>query len=385
MELAIYFRILRRKWWIALPVFLFTFIPVLVFTQNQPILYEATSTFVAKLSTSLEGDNRNLASALDILSRRVEIATTYAEVANSSLIKDMSSQQLRLAPEQRNGMDINSRVLAGTNIIIISVRGKDPELVTEFTNAIGRNTQTYVNGLYETYELALLDEAVVPDNPVKPQTVLFLSLGGLFGLALGMLAAFFSEYLNLASNVEGLDIIDGETGAYNDRYFQMRLQEELSRAKRNHSSLSVVLLDVNHHKELNGKSGVTVREALRRVVAITKLHLRDEDLVARVGDYLFALLLPDMTDIEAKEYVEILRTKIALAPFEIGRNGMKLQMNSSAGITNYEFDNRGLEDLMIQATRALKDATLGAKGRVALFSEIAEIHSSNGKRKEQSL
>ncbi|MEM2125329.1 MAG: diguanylate cyclase [Candidatus Methanosuratincola sp.] len=381
MELKVYLRILRRKWWIALPVFVFTFVPVLIYTINQPNIYEAKATYVAKLSASLEGDNRNLASALDILSRRVEIATTYAEVANSTLIKDLATREAGLSVSERSGMSVNSRVIAGTNVIVISVQGTDPELVKEFTNAVGKSTQSYVHGLYETYELALLDQAVTPKTPIRPQRSLYLGLGGIFGLALGLAAVFLSEYLQQSSLLEGFNIVDGESGAYNERYFQMRLHEELTRSRRNNTCLSVVLMEVNPQGELNGKSRNTKREALRRVVAISRLHLRDEDIVARVGDTLFALLLPDLKDEDTKNIIEVLRTKIAMAPFEIGINGIKLQLNSAAGITDFREESVGREELLIQASRALKDAATGVNGRVTVFSEIAGVQLTNGKGK----
>jgi capsular polysaccharide biosynthesis protein len=184
MELETFLRILIHRWRIIIPIFTITFFTTLIFTLNQPRIYEAKATYVAKLSPTIT-DNREFASILDILSSRIEIPTTYAEVANSRRIKALAGNKLNLSPEVLSNLSVDSRLIPGTNIIEVAVQGTNPNQVRDFANAIGSDTITYVQALYETFALVPLDEAVTPHSPVGPKTTLNLILGAILGLVLG--------------------------------------------------------------------------------------------------------------------------------------------------------------------------------------------------------
>jgi capsular polysaccharide biosynthesis protein len=194
MELKAYIKILLRRWFIALPIILITLGATTWYTLQQPITYSAKATYVARLDSRSMND-QDVASALDILSRRAEIATTYSEVAKSRRIKNFAASQIGLSQSERQSMSVNSRVIAGTNLLEISTVGGDPEMVSEFTNAIGEATIAYVRDLYEAYELVSLDDAVTPGAPAR-RPLVNIFLGGLAGLVLGLGVAFLSEYLS---------------------------------------------------------------------------------------------------------------------------------------------------------------------------------------------
>jgi len=194
MESKTYLHILARKWRIILASFLITFIATVVFTYTQPAAYQATGTYIVRVGATFQ-DDRGFVSALDTLSRRVEIASTYAEVTSSRMIRNLAADALGLSLEQREQLSVDSRLIAGTNILEITVEGRDPALVRDFANAVGAQTVAYVQKLYEAYELEPLDQAMLPESPVRPDKVLILSLGGLFGLILGAGLALITEYL----------------------------------------------------------------------------------------------------------------------------------------------------------------------------------------------
>jgi uncharacterized protein involved in exopolysaccharide biosynthesis len=150
MELKIYLRVLLRKWWIVLPAFLITFTATIVLTFTQAPTYEATATFVVVPTGSFE-DIWSLVDGLDTLSRRAEIASTYAEVAASRLIRRDAADELDLSQDQRKGLSVESQLLAGTNVLKITVEGSDPVLVRDFANVVGAKTMTYAQKLYEVY------------------------------------------------------------------------------------------------------------------------------------------------------------------------------------------------------------------------------------------
>jgi diguanylate cyclase (GGDEF)-like protein len=375
MELKIYLRVLLGKWWIVLPAFLITFTATVVFTFTQAPTYRATTTFVVAPSSSF-GDVQSFASGLDMISRRDEIASTYAQVAASRLIKRAAADELNLSQDQRGRLSVDSQLLAGTNVLMIVVEGNDPVLVRDFANVVGAKTVAYVQELYEVHDLRSLDQATRPASPVKPNKKLNLALGAILGLALGGGLAFLSEYLQAPlESMTNPGILDDETGAYNRRYFRQRLGEEMSRAERNKYPLSLALMNVDQLEVMGGSSSPQVRsEALRKVAVFLKQYLRQEDVVARLDGTVFAFLLPDTPGEEAQAIMEKLQTRIAWTPLEMERSGAKLNLSSATGVAAYQYNGTGQDEFLAKAQRALQQAEGASYSKVCLLSESGEDH-----------
>jgi succinoglycan biosynthesis transport protein ExoP len=195
MELRIYSRILIRRWWIVLLAFLSVFVATIAFTSAQAPTYRATATFiVAPKKLSFE-DTKSFMTGLDTLSRNLGIAGTYVEVSRSRMIKRESSTALNLSAEERGSLSVDSRLLAGTTVIEITVEGNDPTLAQSFAVMVGDKTTTYMQELYEAYDFKPLDPPSLPRSPARPRKTLNLALGAIFGLALGVGLAFLAEYL----------------------------------------------------------------------------------------------------------------------------------------------------------------------------------------------
>jgi diguanylate cyclase (GGDEF)-like protein len=373
MELKIYLRVLLRKWWVVLPAFLATLTATAVLTYSQLPVYSSTITYVVAPNSSFE-DVKSFTSGLDILSRRTEIAATYAEVVTSRRIRQEAADELNLSDEQRESLSIFSLVRAGTNVLEITVEGQDPLLVRVMANVVGAKTEMYVGDLYESYDLRLLDEATRATSPVGPNKTLNLVLGAVLGLVLGGGLAFFSEYLQTPlEGVTSLGVLDEESGAYNRRYFTQRLGEEMSRAKRNHYPLSLALMNVDHLEVMSKTFVLSARrEALRKVAMLLRQYLREEDILARVGHTTFALLLPDMPGEEAKAVLERLQARVSGALIELERSGVTLSLSSAAGVVDYQYNGTRQEELLNQANRALEEAEAGGFGKVYLPSKDRE-------------
>lgn len=207
MELRVYLRLLINKRWVVLSPFLVTLALTAVFTFAQAPVYRSAATFVVRPNISSENP-RDQVSGLEVLSRLTEIPSTYVEVANSRLIKQRAAEKLGVSSEQATSLSVQSRLLAGTNVLSIAVFGKNPTVVRNFADAVGDETAAYVQQLYEAYELAPLDRATLPAAPVKPNKWLNLALGACLGLALGAGLAFLAEYLQAPlepATVSGLD------------------------------------------------------------------------------------------------------------------------------------------------------------------------------------
>ena len=107
MELKHYLHILLGKWWLILIAIVVTVVPTYFYVNNQPWIYESKATFVIRPRASSDADAEGFVKAVDTLSNRVEINTTFAEVASSSVVKDRAQDALNLTGSQRRGLKVD--------------------------------------------------------------------------------------------------------------------------------------------------------------------------------------------------------------------------------------------------------------------------------------
>lgn len=371
MELRAYLRILASKWWIVLLTFLITYTMTLALTFIQKPLYQARATFVVTLGSPFRSD-KDFASAVDILSRRTEIGTTYATVMNSRRIRRLAGDRLNLSEEQRADVAVSSRLLPGTNVLEITTQAHDPVLARDFTNAVGAVTVAYTRGLYETYNLEPLDQANLPDTPIRPNKPLNLVLGALIGLVLGCSLAFLAAYLQAPTDqVANFAIMDSETGVYNRRYFELRLRQEVSRAKRTGDPLAIALLEIDRHAVLTTAPSSIRSEALRKAAMLLTPALREEDILAHWDGTVFAVLLPDRPEGQVRSTIASLQASLAATPLDLDAGGVRVNLQGVAGLALYSDGDMTSEDLVDRARQALVEAARAANATVYPLPALA--------------
>ncbi len=112
--------------------------------------------------------------------------------------------------------------------------------------------------------------------------------------------------------LEVIAMLDGLTEIPNRRAFQERYQLEYNRACRNHSLLSLAILDVDAFKQYNDNYGHFMGDVvLKRIAAVLKQTvMRDTDMVARIGGEEFVVMLPDASYEGVDEIMERIRSTI---------------------------------------------------------------------------
>ncbi|MGH9545711.1 MAG: diguanylate cyclase [Terriglobales bacterium] len=111
--------------------------------------------------------------------------------------------------------------------------------------------------------------------------------------------------------VKRLAYLDGLTGIFNRRYFELRIQEELERSRRFDSGMSVIMVDIDQFKRLNDEFGHLLGdEVLRQVSSIFSQQLRKIDVVCRYGGEEFAILLSQTSQQQAMSIAEKLRRMV---------------------------------------------------------------------------
>src|SRR5437588_8033664 len=121
---------------------------------------------------------------------------------------------------------------------------------------------------------------------------------------------------NYFDRMKQLAYVDGLTGIFNRRYFEMRIAEDLERASRFMARMAVIMVDIDHFKRLNDEFGHLLGdEVLRDVSNILKQQLRKVDMVCRYGGEEFAVIVPETTGANALAVAEKLRRHIETHPF----------------------------------------------------------------------
>lgn len=163
---------------------------------------------------------------------------------------------------------------------------------------------------------------------------------------------------------------DALTDVANRRFFDRRLHEEISVWRRRGGSLSCLLVDLDHFKQINDRHGHQIGDLVLQQVARTlNLGLRASDVLARYGGEEFILLLPDTDNAQAAEIAERLRAAVAALAWPQTPGG-RLQVTASIGLASVDSSQRTTLDdpdrwLLRQSDSALYLAKAGGRNRVA--------------------
>ncbi len=119
-----------------------------------------------------------------------------------------------------------------------------------------------------------------------------------------------------------LAITDGLTGLYNHRYLKEHLEQELLRANRHQSRVSVVMLDIDHFKKFNDTFGHPAGDTILRTMArLLRDNIRKIDIAARYGGEEFFLVLIETNKNAAVQAAEKVRRLVEAHQFDLANDG----------------------------------------------------------------
>ncbi|WP_353072676.1 GGDEF domain-containing protein [Tunturiibacter gelidoferens] len=188
------------------------------------------------------------------------------------------------------------------------------------------------------------------------------------------LASMAIAGLNLRAKLESQSIRDGLTSLFNRHFMEIALEREVQRAVRRHTSLAVLMLDVDHFKAFNDTFGHEAGDVvLRKVAECFQQSVRSEDVVCRYGGEEFVILLPEITE-------ELALAKANTIRHNVNRLRMKFKaevlrpVSVSIGLAMYPAPARDATDLLRMADHALYDAKRGGRDRVVVARESFSDH-----------
>ena len=176
------------------------------------------------------------------------------------------------------------------------------------------------------------------------------------------------SHRRLLEHIHAQTIRDELTDVYNRRYLDTKLRDEVRRAKRYKRPISVLMLDLDHFKQINDTLGhAQGDETLRELAKLLRGQTREIDVVCRYGGDEFTMVLPETDAQAAARKAERLRQKVAGFDFRnLTDAGRPLRLSLSIGVAALEESVGDEADLLKRADDALFRSKRGGRNRVTL-------------------
>jgi len=217
-----------------------------------------------------------------------------------------------------------------------------------------------------------------PDDKENPEC----PVGEAWCPRLGELTATRAEAVELAQQVH----TDGLTGLFNHRHFQLTLERELERTRRTGQPISLVMVDLDHFKQINDRWGHEVgNQVLRQCALLMVRGLRKIDIACRYGGEEFALLLPGTSLPRAVNAANRLRLAIADTPLQTTDGALPVTASMGADVF-VKGDTMGPADFVQRADSQLYQAKQQGRNRVChLAFELTRPKGQVGREEKAAL
>jgi diguanylate cyclase (GGDEF)-like protein len=192
-----------------------------------------------------------------------------------------------------------------------------------------------------------------------------------------LLQAHVAEIEALQVKLREQAMHDSLTGLFNRRYLEETLRREIARAHRSGRPLGIVMIDIDHFKELNDAHGHNAGDsALQALGGLITANTRVEDVACRFGGDEFVLALPGVTLEVARLSAE--RLRLAVEAMRVDYAGTMLSITMSAGIAAYPVHGERVDQVLDSADQALYQAKNGGRNRCVVRSITAKLPDKAG-------
>lgn len=353
--------ILRRQLLIFLVAALLPLIPgVLYIAKIHPFADIDISPAAFALSTLLIGYNVLYCSFLDIIP--VAHHTVFETIRDGVMVLD----------GQNRVIDCNSAMMnyfghkLKPGVFLRDIPGVSDDMFEALSHEAAFETEIYHAAQNRFFELRM--------TPMKGSLGRIIILNDTterkhFELELvqanAALSAKLDEISALHAKLKEQALKDSLTGLYNRRFLDDILQKELSRARRKGSTFALVMIDIDHFKELNDTLGHDFGDrALQKICTVITDNIRESDYACRYGGDEMIVLLTNITPEHAHEKAEQFRTVVE----ELFMNEKGGGITLSVGVAVYPEDGTDTLHIFKHADKALYRAKNEGRNRVVMYS-----------------
>ena len=195
IDLREYFFTLKKKMWlICLSAIVCGAISGLVsFYVLEPV-YEANTSLI--VNKEVENETTQMTTT-DDLNYVQKLAITYGEIIKSRTVITSTIEKLKLDMTYEELVDaISVSNVADTQIIKISVQNNNPMIATKICNTIPQIFTREVQRIVEASGVEVIDKAIVPQNPIKPNKTMNIAIAMVLGVMASVFIIFLMEALD---------------------------------------------------------------------------------------------------------------------------------------------------------------------------------------------
>lgn len=168
---------------------------------------------------------------------------------------------------------------------------------------------------------------------------------------------------------------DGLTGIYNRRSFDALIAKEFERAERYGRELSLLIIDIDHFKQVNDTFGhVAGDDVLKELAGRLSSQLRSNDYLARYGGEEFVIILPEAPTKMAHLFAERIREDAGEREYQVGGD-LTTEITLSIGVSSFPAPAVTLKELIHYADSALYEAKETGRNRVCVFNPDSSINT----------
>ena len=192
----------------------------------------------------------------------------------------------------------------------------------------------------------------------------------------------WSASIRLEKSLEVKAMIDPLTQLYNRRALEELAFKELSRCERIQSPLAVILMDIDHFKQVNDNYGhLSGDEVLTQIARRIENKIRKNDVLARYGGEEFIILLPHTHGADALKIAKKLKDVISKDPFPLSKIQRALVLTASFGVTGVSGQTQDWQSIVERADNALYLAKAGGRNQVkGDFSHVKLVDIAEQKK-----
>lgn len=221
----------------------------------------------------------------------------------------------------------------------------------------------------------LINVALTPANEIGMFMASGINSAVFLFAALAQMSMSFAFMLminyTLTNQLNILAATDALTGLFNRRSFELHANRQLAHSKRTGECLSIMMIDVDHFKQINDQYGHQAGdEVLRRLSSLMQSIVRGNDYLGRYGGEEFCVLLPGTNEIQAGVLAERLRR--LYEDLAIPWQHHTLHSSISIGIADTDGGHHDFASLIERADIALYRAKHEGRNRIARFSDDAK-------------
>lgn len=126
-----------------------------------------------------------------------KLVSTYGELVKTRAVADEVIRNLNLDISYEAFREkVNVNLVQDTEIIRLEVVDTNPALAAEIANETAQVFMESVKDIMKVENIQVIDEARVPDKPIKPRPMLNMAIAGVLGLMIGVFITFLLEFLD---------------------------------------------------------------------------------------------------------------------------------------------------------------------------------------------